>query len=399
MALIIADRIKETSTTTGTGSLTLSGATTGFRSFASACSVNDTFYYAIQSVDSSGNPTAEWEVGKGTYSAANTLARTTVLSSSNSNAAVSFSAGTKQVWIDLAASQLSTIANGTFAALKIGTYISTTEVGGDLYTAINAYHDGSNWQRVDTAKVAWLYQYNMANNMLYESYKAHTVWTVQPGANPIGAFTSIGGWLMVQSYSEFKDVTYGGNGFEIDGNGTTPYGRLRHTTIGGTHVTEIAQNTFLDDAGRDDTAVQSWAAGLYGDAFKIRRAPSGATLTWNEYFTVLANGCALINRTADFNSTALQVGGSVSAIAAGAGFRVLEGTNCKQGTATLAAGTVTVNNTSVTANSRIFLTAQSTGGTPGALRISARTAGTSFTITSTSGTDTSVVAYQIFEPA
>lgn len=81
------------------------------------------------------------------------------------------------------------------------------------------------------------------------------------------------------------------------------------------------------------------------------------------------------------------------------GIMVKEGSNAKQGTATLAAGSVTVSNTSVTANSRIFLTSQQDGGTPGFLRVSARTAGTSFTITSSSGTDTSVVAYQIFEPA
>jgi hypothetical protein len=52
----------------------------------------------------------------------------------------------------------------------------------------------------------------------------------------------------------------------------------------------------------------------------------------------------------------------------------------------------------VTANSRIFLTCQTPGGTPGFLRVSARTAGTSFTILSSSGTDTSVVAWEIFEP-
>jgi hypothetical protein len=84
---------------------------------------------------------------------------------------------------------------------------------------------------------------------------------------------------------------------------------------------------------------------------------------------------------------------------AGYGLRVAEGSNCKQGTATLVGGTVTVSNTSVTANSRIFLTSQADGGTPGFLRVSARVAGTSFTITSSSGTDTSTVAYQIFEPA
>jgi hypothetical protein len=83
---------------------------------------------------------------------------------------------------------------------------------------------------------------------------------------------------------------------------------------------------------------------------------------------------------------------------AGKGLRVKEGSNAKQGTATLTAGSVVVSNTSVTANSRIFLTSQADGGTPGFLRVSTRTAGTSFTITSSSGTDTSTVAYQIFEP-
>jgi hypothetical protein len=73
--------------------------------------------------------------------------------------------------------------------------------------------------------------------------------------------------------------------------------------------------------------------------------------------------------------------------------------NPKQGTATLSAGTVTVSNTSVTATSRIFLTVQSLGtvAVPQALAVTARTPGTSFTITSASITDTSVVAYEIFE--
>lgn len=77
---------------------------------------------------------------------------------------------------------------------------------------------------------------------------------------------------------------------------------------------------------------------------------------------------------------------------------VSEGTNKLMGTATLVGGTVTVNNTAVKANSRIFVTRQSTGGTAGAVGVSTRTAGTSFTITSTSGTDTSVVAYIIYNP-
>ena len=94
MALVLADRVKETTTTTGTGTVTLDGASTGYQSFAIIGNGNTT-YYTI-----AGQGTAEWEVGIGTYtSSGTTLARTTVLSSSNSNNLVNFSSGTKDVFV------------------------------------------------------------------------------------------------------------------------------------------------------------------------------------------------------------------------------------------------------------------------------------------------------------
>lgn len=105
MAFVIADRVKETSTTTGTGALTLAGAMTGFQTFAAKCAVGDTAYYALQGVDGNGTPTGEWECGLGTYSSASTLTRTTVTSSSNADAVVTLSAGTKQVYITVPAIQ------------------------------------------------------------------------------------------------------------------------------------------------------------------------------------------------------------------------------------------------------------------------------------------------------
>lgn len=78
---------------------------------------------------------------------------------------------------------------------------------------------------------------------------------------------------------------------------------------------------------------------------------------------------------------------------------VAEGPNARQGIVTLAAGEAVVGNTNVTENSRIFLTSQQDGGTPGFLRVSARTAGVNFTIKSGSAADTSTVAYFITEPA
>jgi hypothetical protein len=91
-------------------------------------------------------------------------------------------------------------------------------------------------------------------------------------------------------------------------------------------------------------------------------------------------------------------GGDLVVQTAGFGLEVAEGANAKQGTAVLVAGTVTVANTSVTANSRILLTSQVDGGTPGFLRVSARVAATSFTITSSNVADTSTAAFEIFEP-
>ena len=94
MALVLADRVKETTTTTGTGTVTLLGAATGFQSFAVVGNTNTT-YYTI-----AGQTTSEWEVGIGTYTlSGTTLARTTVLASSTGGAAINFSAGTKDVFV------------------------------------------------------------------------------------------------------------------------------------------------------------------------------------------------------------------------------------------------------------------------------------------------------------
>jgi hypothetical protein len=95
MPLVVKDRVNETSTTTGTGTFTLAGAVTGFQTFA-AIGDGNTTYYAI--VLQGGS---EFEVGLGTYSSSGTtLSRDTILSSSNSNNAVNFSAGTKNVFCD-----------------------------------------------------------------------------------------------------------------------------------------------------------------------------------------------------------------------------------------------------------------------------------------------------------
>ena len=103
MALVLADRVKETTTTTGTGTVTLLGASVGYQSFSVVGNGNST-YYTI-----AGQGTTEWEVGIGTYTASGTtLSRDTVLASSNSGSLVNFSAGTKDVFVDYPAGKAST---------------------------------------------------------------------------------------------------------------------------------------------------------------------------------------------------------------------------------------------------------------------------------------------------
>lgn len=101
MALVLNDRVKETTTTTGTGTFTLAGAVTGFETFGAGIGNSNTTYYAVTLPGS-----AEFEVGLGTLNSdSSTLARTTVISSSNSDAAVNFSSGTKTIFCTIPASK------------------------------------------------------------------------------------------------------------------------------------------------------------------------------------------------------------------------------------------------------------------------------------------------------
>ena len=92
MPLVVKDRVQETTNTTGTGTITLAGAVSGFQSFSAIGNGNTTYYAIVLG--------SEWEVGLGTYtSSGTTLSRDTILESSNGGTAVNFSAGTKNVFV------------------------------------------------------------------------------------------------------------------------------------------------------------------------------------------------------------------------------------------------------------------------------------------------------------
>jgi hypothetical protein len=122
MALVVKDRVQETSTTTGTGTFTLAGAVSGFQSFSVIGDANTTYYAIVGGT--------EWEVGLGTYTlSGTTLARTTILASSNGGTAVNFSAGTKNVFVTYPADK-SIYDDASGNVIALGTPASVTLTNG-----------------------------------------------------------------------------------------------------------------------------------------------------------------------------------------------------------------------------------------------------------------------------
>lgn len=123
MALIVADRIQETSSTAGTGNLTLLGATTGYRAASTVCANGDTFTYYAEDIDALGRPLGAWETGLGTWGTGNILTRTTIYASSNGGAAVSWAAGTRRIGLGL-------VSNAALGPTTIAGNISATNLSG-----------------------------------------------------------------------------------------------------------------------------------------------------------------------------------------------------------------------------------------------------------------------------
>ena len=157
MALVLNDRVKETTTTTGTGTFTLAGAVTGFETFGTGAGNSNTTYYAVTLPGS-----AEFEVGLGTLSSdSSTLARTTVISSSNSDNAVNFSAGTKTIFCTLPASKTVFLdASGN------------TTLGADLSVGDDLTVNGGVIELKNTGAQSELRMYCESSNAHYAALKA-----------------------------------------------------------------------------------------------------------------------------------------------------------------------------------------------------------------------------------
>lgn len=127
MALIIADRVKQTTTTTGTGTFDLDGTVVSYQTFVAGIgTTNETFYSITDGTD--------WEVGIGTVTdaATDTLSRTTILASSNSDAAVSWGAGAKEIFCTAPADIFADLRNRTLARVNLKDYGEVTNAIGSI---------------------------------------------------------------------------------------------------------------------------------------------------------------------------------------------------------------------------------------------------------------------------
>ncbi len=203
-------------------------------------------------------------------------------------------------------------------------------------------------------------------------------------------------------------LTVGGNGNSLIANSATTTGLQWAAAIvngGGfayTVATRTLVGTLTGDVTGTLTATTIAAATVTGKALTGFVSGAGVVTAADTILTAFnkINGNVALKAplaspvfTGDINAST----GNVLVSTIGKGLQVKTGTNAKIGTAVLVGGTVTVANTSVTANSRIFLTSNVDGGTPGFLRVSAKTVGTSFVITSSNPLDTSTVAWMIVE--
>jgi len=266
MALVLKDRVRETTTTTGTGDITLAGAVTGFESFSEIGDGNETFYAIVF------DGGVEYEVGRGTFTASGTtLSRDTVFQSSNSNVQVNFSAGTKDVFVTYPASKSVNSSEAIVDTLVVGSSTGVTSVDTDL-SSVSASDD------------------TLASAKAIKSYVDSQV-TAQDG-----------GVLSIDLDSEVLDIA-GGTGIDTSGSGNTLTVAI-DSTVATLSDTQTLTNKTIDSASNTLTVDLSEAT-VTGTAAEFNTALS------DDSFATLTNTVTLTNKT--LTSPTIN-GGSISGI-------------------------------------------------------------------------------------
>jgi len=165
--------------------------------------------------------------------------------------------------------------------LIIGTRSYIGEINGDMWVAANATWDGTNWNRLDTSKYAFALQLCGYNNIPGKTEQGVIVWKAAPGANPIGAYYTSGGWEPVYIGRSDASFIVSGEEVKIEGLGTT-YGASRLICLGdGLHLTH---NAYWDGTNWKADASGKWATDIWltvNGYVQIRQAcPGGSTIYW-----------------------------------------------------------------------------------------------------------------------
>ena len=263
MALIIKDRVKEITTTTGTGAVSLGGASATFDAFQSVMSNGDTTFYAIVHTASG---TDEWEVGLGTWNTGNTLTRTTVYAGSNGTSAVNFSSGNKDIFMTYPASKAAVAGEDvTFADVTATDITSTGTVtlSADPSSSLQA----ATKQYVDTIAAAGIHYHTPVRVEHPSNLNA----TYNNGSSGVGATLTNAG---TNAALVLDNVNMALNDRVLVANQTdqTQNGVYTVTTVGdGSTAWVLTRSTDTDTAGPSDPD----AFGK-GDAFFIKEGDTNA---------------------------------------------------------------------------------------------------------------------------
>jgi hypothetical protein len=322
MALVIADRVRETTASSGTGTITLAGAFAGFQPFSVIGNGNTTYYCIIDAA------TGAWEVGIGTYtSSGNTLSRDTVLSSSNSDALVPFAAGTKDVICTQPAERavlLDSATNATIPGITLsgGTANGVAYLNGSkvLTTGTALTFDGATLGSIrSTAGISTSFGSAAVKTDFSVTHigTGEAIWNAYPTSNP--SIASAMAWQL--GGSEQMRLTSTGLGIgtttpfsKLTGIGNIGFYRSTSTSAGD----PLGAQIYLGDGGFTNSAYYNSAPGM-GAVFSTvsNVADSLAFYTYTgsmnsrtEQVRITAPGNLLVGYTADQGSGKLQVNGA-----------------------------------------------------------------------------------------
>ena len=266
MALIIKDRVKEITTTTGTGAVSLGGSSATFDAFQSVMSNGDTTFYAIVHTASG---TDEWEVGLGTWNTGNTLTRTTVYAGSNGASAVNFSSGNKDIFMTYPASKAAVAGEDvTFADITATdiTATGTVTLSGDPTSALQA----ATKEYVDTIAAAGIH-YHTPVRVESPDSAGNLNATYDNGSSGVGATLTNAG---TQAALVIDGVTLNTNDRVLIYSQTNGYENGIYTV---TNTGSASTNWVLTRATDADSYGASDQDALgEGDAFFVKEGDTGA---------------------------------------------------------------------------------------------------------------------------